>query len=206
MPTLQRKVRKRRDQPILVSDSVLAPAPRRRFPWRIVGLALSSLGLAALVLVAVFSLGRAPEDSLYKKVIRPPKPDRIDQPIERLRLTPEQLDLKLQLADTDFRLKHYAEAERSYREIVESAPVKDPVNFRIAACIALAGRPDEARKFIMGTDGSVPSPVMLYTDALLFFQEGRLEKARERLTQAREAFPEQCGSYDLTLRAVGYKP
>ncbi|CAN5523339.1 hypothetical protein BH09VER1_BH09VER1_50470 [soil metagenome] len=158
MPSLQLKARKRREKPVVVAQP--QSAKPRRFPWSTVGLALAPLGFISLLLVVLFSCGKPPESTLLKRVVHAPlvgKPVNPLEPETETHLTLGQLEAKQSLADNEFRLKNYAEAERDYREIGPDSMRKDPIIFRVFICMVLQGNPEEARRFLASFGGSPSS-------------------------------------------------
>ena len=122
------------------------------------------------------------------------------------RLTPAELELKTNLAETEFSLKHFTEAEQGYREILVSTPRKPLAVYHIFTCMLLQGSREEADCYIAGIPQLENSPALFYAEATRAFLDGEASKAQEKLNIARSLFPDLCPFYDQTLQKLGYLP
>jgi len=123
-----------------------------------------------------------------------------------LKLDPDNGAARNNLAEIEFNAKHYAEAERLYREVLPNTPRKALVGYRIYTCLLLLKRDGEAAE-MFGQFPQPPSgnsPAWYYAVATKAFLDGDAGKANEYLSQARMYYPDMATLYDPTLRQLGY--
>jgi len=181
----------------------------KKFPWLIMFGSLGALAVVSLILTMLCLSGKAPVAVVAKAPAVPSRPMSLRGDKEQedeaapLPMTPEQLEIKQQFAETELRMKDYAGAEAHYREILGSTNRKPLASYQIFVCMVLEGRRAEAEQFITGATKARKTPAFLYAEGTVLFLDGRAEEAREKFTAARAAYPTLTPYYDSTLRAVG---
>jgi transitional endoplasmic reticulum ATPase len=126
--------------------------------------------------------------------------------IEALRFSPENVPLRVHLADGLHRAGRSAEAELHYREAMQRAPDDDRARFALARCYLDQGRTSHAavlaELLVRRPAARAEAWVLL---ARVRLREGQLEGARAAFRAAVERDPELAGSdlaRELGLQAV----
>ncbi len=188
-------------------------ARKTKFPWKFLLLPWLALGVVLAGLFAMtnrshgpVTVGKAPELPPEERVsltLAPPKSP-MRKPITIG--SAEQIELRHRLAESEFRSKNYAEAERIYRELLPDTRRKPLVNFQIFACLVGQGRKTEAVLYVKSHPELAKTPFASYAKTVVLFLDGQPEDARQSWALARAGFPTVAGFYDPIVRALGFEP
>lgn len=192
------------------------PSLLKKVPWFHLFLALAAMTLVSLAVSALMSSPPSSRLTVKKAEAAPAEPGtgrEFSLETRKMSVVPqipkvsnEELEIRRNLAETEFEAGHYGEAERIYRELLDNTQRKTLTAYQIFTCMVMQGKRDEARSFLAGTPNIHSCPAGQYADATIYFVDGNPEKALRLLKEARTSYPRLSLLYDPTLRTLGYLP
>lgn len=109
----------------------------------------------------------------------------------------------MNLAEIEFVMGHYAEAEPRYRKLHKLQPKNALILFRLYLCALLQKKPDEAGALLNSSDLRTQSLEWHYMRATDLLFNGKETEGLEVIQKARLLFGQQTLPYDKTLVRLG---
>lgn len=120
-------------------------------------------------------------------------------------LAPNSIVVVMNLAEVEFSLGRYADAEPRYRRILAAEPADKLVLFRLYLCARLQQK-NEAETYLHSPLVGRQSIAYYYLNAADALLDGRPEEARHLMEKARLLFPGKTRVYEKTLERLHLIP
>lgn len=121
-----------------------------------------------------------------------------------LKLSPDLLPAKMNLAELEFAVGSYAEATKYYEAISGEVGSNPLVWFRLYLCYELSGRAAEARELVAKNRFRPQSVEWFFVKASEALQAGDRGAAQKYVTSARTLFGKKAEAYETSLKNIGW--
>ena len=108
------------------------------------------------------------------------------------------------LGELLFLEEHYPQALEAFSKLLIADPDNELLQFKIALCLSLLDRVQDARALVARMKSPRNSPAWYYARAVLEMQDGDPRMARKLLATARVIFPEATSLYDETFENLDW--
>lgn len=135
--------------------------------------------------------------------------ERVVQPLrDALQFSPDNVPLRVHLAETLLRYGEFDEAERHYREALQRAPGDAKVKLGLAQVFYRVGKPSQALVLVEDLlEGARPAPAALVLHARLLLRAGEVQRAVHQYRTAIDADPDAADEeLAATLGIVSVDP
>ncbi|MEI6338972.1 MAG: tetratricopeptide repeat protein [Verrucomicrobiota bacterium] len=119
-----------------------------------------------------------------------------------LAIKPDSYIARYNLAEIEFILKNYPEAERRFLEVQRARPRDETILFRLYLCALMQNNPDADRHF-QKLSPAGRTPAWQYATAARLIRENKNAEARKILDQAHILYSGKTAYYDTTFRQIG---
>jgi len=123
------------------------------------------------------------------------------------RLTPSNMVLKFNVAETKFAQKQYDAAHSGFVALEKDPEMGDFASYKVFLCDLFGGHEDAAKKELDVFNDTMGNPSYYYANAAWSLVHKNIEDARSWLVSASQIYPAQKNAlYSQSLRDLGYLP